>query len=778
LNATFSKAYTFTRSTYDTTYAVFSPPITSTDEKGFIIPDGTGGFLYENTNEPAKLYGFQLWESNIEINTNARDQGQKVCGFASKYGFNLIKIGIQKPFVGATPAQIEENMVWYDDFFTECEARGVYIFVYFLPDEYLKNQFGQNLLLNGRSPVYFTDQSVIDAYKEYVTIVLNHQINGRPIKEDPAFILGTLMNEQTLVYGWRMGVVDGLDGGIYSGEMQELNPVYANKLKHHWNVWVRQKYPTLQSLQDAWLMKNTLPLTPFFTDDGQCDTNLKYQDEHICNLTIMNYSYTGEYAWRYPKYMNRSIDTAEFLVQTEEDFYTQMKDHVKETIGSKMMLVGGKPSWNPFHTLSASENALEVVDAHAYGDTVEHHGDSSSWTMRIGNLPLQQTFYNPNSLLGAVNRIMYVNKPIILGESNYVEFSEYNTDYLLYSIYGASGGWDGISRFIADFEPHPGSDDGRMRGWEIQWQAPSLALDPVATRLFVRGDITTSPDKLAINLKRTHTTNVSDGYGPTFVGWLDPGYWLTRPVGWGSLDAPADSVPNMPTIQTPYQTDNGQVTYDMIHRRIKIITPRTEGAYGDYDASSESLDVLSFSLIEPQGLPAYAVFLTSLDDQDISSSNTMLLTLVGTAQNSHMHWDTYHRSLMKTLDCGAGNEPSPIGCAPVYMTGVTADITLDLDKTVRVYPLSKLGTRSTSFLAFPSNGQVSFQVIPDYETPWYEIVPVSCSWPQYDTNCDGITTPELSPAIQDWLTGELPLQDFMSIMQSWKSHTGTIGGND
>ncbi|MFH1409097.1 MAG: hypothetical protein ABIH34_04270, partial [Nanoarchaeota archaeon] len=713
LNMKFSPAYEFTRPLEDSEPAPFTPDFPPAGEKGFVVADVGGELHFQGTGELVRFPGFQVREGWTDAHSTGRDYADVVCGFAKKYGFNMIKFEFED--IGVADA--ETRMTMYDPFIARCEELGIYFFYRFSPHAWWLDTLQFEIPLGHIGPFYFTDQEAIDSYKAYVTTILEHEnsITGIKIKDDPAFAIFEWANEESLIHAWRMDAHDGIDPD-YTIYPREIDPLWARKNRDNFNAWLREsgRYPTYNDLIDAWDSDKTY-YSPIHPDDGVCNqATYLISDPWTCDLDILKYEYvTTSSGNPNIRYELRMRDTIDYMIWKEEEFYQQMQAHINALRGYNVLVAGGKPLWEPNPTKAASLEATNIIDTHPYMATDEYRGSYGGMVWNNGQSWLERL---PYTLIGRSVDRRFLNKPFIIGETAYTPQSAYLSEVMMLPTIAAHAGWDEYTYFIKygiqNGVPNP--DEG-MKLFDITYHSPTISLFPIMNAIFRRSDISPG-ERISIDLPRWMSTNFSYVFGDEewYGGWLDPGYLLTHQVGWGSLNAGID-VPSLPDLSDPYV--NEEVTFDPRHRSIIVHSPMTEGAVGNFDGQSMDITFLSFSLHQAQGLKALSVFVTSLTDDGLASSDHMLLTVEAGASNSKKIWDTYR---MRNLcdDCA-----EHFGEGPVYMAAVEGEVSLAIDDVVTVTPLDKLGHMDISqrVEVEPVNGRVTFPIGLRHHTPWYDI---------------------------------------------------------
>ncbi|MBU1975014.1 MAG: hypothetical protein KKG59_01275 [Nanoarchaeota archaeon] len=764
LNFTFAKAYDWTRPLEDIEDAEFNYPADL--EIGQIRTEDDGELYHDPSGQKIRFHGLQSEQQTVDamieeygytqgINT----YGDYVCEFAEKYGFNLIKTFAH--WDAHNEVEIHSGLDKYRSLVEKCKEKNIYLMVYLSAPGYLSTEHN-NLWGNGYGgPIEFVHDDVLETYKNYLSIVFSHEFDGLAIKDDPAFVIVSLMNERSLVNSWSDSQMDKIFVPS-STQRKELNPYWVEKFREDvYEDWLTEglnaKYPTWDDLCAAWGGCGLPNEPPFVEEDGTCTEQTYGTDE--CQLQILapSYLYTQGYELRVK-------DLIQFLVEREEYVYSEVRDHLKNTIGTDIFAVGGKSPWGFYPASEVGLEQLEMKDQHIYMPNGEWtvydesgHGEPATYHIEDNSVISN---FNSELLVWSLLKVRFSDKPYMIGETTFSGFSEHISEQILLSLLGAHAGWDAYTLFHQNWGPD--SWDAKMKVYNIFSNAPLIALQPTAGRLF-RRDVQKAPTRKSY-LTRDSLKNVNVGF-PYHMqeDWIDPANTLLYDISWGSLDHYENNLPNLGNPDSPFIPSTQSFVFDLEKRRVKITTPKTQGAVGDYNGESESLDDFGFELTELQGLPTYGVFLTSLDDLDLDESEKMLLTLVSHADNSQHLWDTYHRA--SWCNDEPWREWLQFGKDPVWMGAVEADITLNIDESIYVYPLDLHGRRTADVFAVDAEGgQVSFHVGKDYTTPWYLI----------QVQKEGITTEKLLENIIKWFAGEIDMQTLIGMITVWKATTQHI----
>ena len=246
--------------------------------------------------------------------------------------------------------------------------------------------------------------------------------------------------------------------------------------------------------------------------------------------------------------------------------------------------------------------------------------------------------------------------------------------------------WDAVFFFQYDDD----SEDpfrNHFRGYfSMNGQPVKLAMLTACANLFRRGDLsalgTAAP-------------------GPLGQDLVHGGLALSHKIGMQRTTdrLPAYTPPEHPYLESPDQ----RLIWDARNAdtaHMVLNTPATRGVWGRIAGKTFQLGTISISVGTPENDYA-AIVLTSLDGTPLESSPRMLLTAVGSAENTGMRWNTEKNSVGRSW----GSGPSVVNGIPFRIHAGA--------RSLVVYALDGQGRRLRK-VEGPNLG-------PQHRTLWYEL---------------------------------------------------------
>jgi hypothetical protein len=143
-----------------------------------------------------------------------------------------------------------------------------------------------------------------------------------------------------------------------------------------------------------------------------------------------------------------------------------------------------------------------------------------------------------------------------------------------------------------------------------------------------------------------------------------------------------------------YQSDTGQLLLDSVHRRMTVVTAKTEGVVFD---TPEAITLGKLSVSEADGPALVAV--SAVDQQALASSRRLLVVLATDARNSNMRFSD-----------GAETTLADLGTGPVLIEARRVRLTLRTSQAaaLRVYAVNLRGQRGDPIAVQRSGDSISF----------------------------------------------------------------------
>ena len=300
---------------------------------------------------------------------------------------------------------------------------------------------------------------IIALEKEYAKGLLSHvnPYTGMSYLKDPVVVIVELNNEDAL---WRV---------YRDGKLDDIAEPYATEFRVLWNKWLLRKYGSTEKVRSAW----KLDKTPFkYLDGRQIEKN--------------EYPPVRAKGSRAPDAMRR--DFYLFLSDTEHDYWTGMRDYLKNDLGLEAPVAATQLGYStPF--LQAE---MDYVDNHAYWC---HPSVKTDW--KIGN----KAMVNSNaSCIGRLAAQRVLGKPYTISEYNHPYPNFYGAEgQPMLRAYGALHGWDGVFEYSYNNRENAEPDHNEYF-FSMCARTDVLAHMPACAAIYLRGDVAESRKMLAVNL--------------------------------------------------------------------------------------------------------------------------------------------------------------------------------------------------------------------------------------------------------------------------------------
>jgi hypothetical protein len=515
---------------------------------------------------------------------------------------------------------------------------------------------------------------LIAANKQYARELLGHvnAYTNTRYADEPAICFVEINNEDTL-FLW------GAEGKI-----AKLPEPYGGMLKSLWNQWLAKKYPTRDKLKSAW------------TGDGAKKTLA--DDEDPAKATVASHAPgAGESK-------PRSADWFDFLQQTDERYWLDMRDFLKKDLGVKCPITG-TIGLGPLGTLSQSK--MDFVDAHAYWDHPKF--PHRQWDMRdwqIKNDPMVDVPERATLWSLAATRVK--GKPFTVTEYNHAAPNEWQAECVpMIAAYAALQDWDGV--FLFAYSHGLPYDKQKMASFfDIEGNPLKMAQMPLASRLFLSQRV--RPIEAESTIYADHDEMLRTGSQFYYQIWP----WArSHNLTW------QDVLVRKLSIDFNFNRHATPSGWSPPDERIGWTSagPNT-GAFTFHDdraalfigfAPKEPLD-LGPLRIEKLDSPFLSLMLIPADPaQTLDSADHLLLSIVARAQNQDMQWDESHHSVADHW-----------GKAPPQVEVVKGRISLGAGPKVELYPLTPDGQRGKKLATEEADGRL---ILPTGSAPtiWYEL---------------------------------------------------------
>ena len=493
---------------------------------------------------------------------------------------------------------------------------------------------------------------LIEAQKRFITRLLTHRnpFTGLTLAEDPALALIIFHNENSM---------------LYQPNRNRITSPYALKiLKDQFNGYLLRRYGNRNALEKAW---KTL---------GESENPATGSVELPMNPSGKNYSH------------RRLADMRLFYYEIQKAYYREIRTHLKK-LGVRVPMTGSN-HWTR-DPLDFELNAqLDYTDRHNYWS---HPTASGSWLLEnILFAPNPMILSPDGGLIGTLAGRRVLGKPFTVTEWNDGSTNEYRADaQILVPAYASLHNWS-IFQFTCSTRQKNGKFLRPITySFGIDDDPLQLALYPVITRMFLRGDILPASGEYA-----------------HFIAWKqleDPSYYLDPEdvrkaafrtkagLRFGNGKSDRSKLPNT---ALEVVSETGELVWNNRTGRAQIDTPCTQGFVG-FPASGQAIVLRDTEFRLKNDFAA--VVLISCDGKPIKRSGHLLLAAVARAWNKGMKYNSLRNRIIKG------------GTLPIMMQPVEGSITLPGNaKNCRVSRLDisgrKLGECPVEF----RNGKAVFQL--------------------------------------------------------------------
>jgi len=505
-----------------------------------------------------------------------------------------------------------------DYFIAELEKRGIYVDFNLLVGRPFSAADGvqdANLLKEGAKGTSLYDLRLITLQKDYARQLLGHLNPYTKLKytADPAVALIEINNENAINIGFRAP-----------------SPFYQQELTELYNQWLAKHRTPEQIAQLRAMARVRADDAPVPLMQPQASSSSPIPPE----------------ATAPPE---RIYAEAEFYNDLQRDYFLDMENYLKQTLGSKSLVIATADFYHltSGYPLLRATSSMDVIDGHDYWQHPHYYVRRSPML----NEPFASTVVD-------LSRSAIAGKPYTVSEVNNAFPNDYDIDGIpILAAYGAFQDWDAIMWYT--FEPKV---DPALPPYVVG--AFDIGLDPVkmpelaaGALLFIRGDV----EKARSVVERSYTASqVFDSMllPPTDRPYFTPGFPLYLPleheVRISSLDGPATQPFPPAAAPDPIVSDTRQLAWYISPQQTGLVTfdtPRTQALIGFVHANGVAVSNLAAQV----GNAFCMIQLSSLEDKPIAQASKLLLVAGGRVENTGQQWNA-----VGTAVTNPGGSPSLI----------------------------------------------------------------------------------------------------------------------
>ena len=385
-------------------------------------------------------------------------------------------------------------------------------------------------------------------------------------------------------------------------------------------------------------------------------------------------------------------DFKEFMVSVETGFITDLMSYLKKDLGVKIPITASQITYHGAPIVAAT---CDYTDIHAYWQHPHFPGkpwDSENWN--LANTAMEREPVKNCLSERATWRIW--GRPFTMSEWNIPAPHDYAASCVPFAaLFAALQDWDGIFFFDYNSDNKCWNADGITGFFSFVGQTHKLAGLGAFANMYRRGDLAPLVKQTSGNL--TNRPNAA----------------LAIESRLGIDDKTAASTEIKATDAKRLSSPDNNVVWDATDAKkpwLQVNAPASRAAWGMIANRKITLGSLTLDIGSTDR--DYAVIcLTSLDGLPLETSKHLLLTAMGTAENTGMVWNAERTSVGRKW-----------GKGPALMNGIAAQLSLAsnitsiraLDATGKPLPSSNLK------IAHTASGS-SWSIGPEHRTIWYEI---------------------------------------------------------
>jgi hypothetical protein len=468
--------------------------------------------------------------------------------------------------------------------------------------------------------VWPIDARLEAAVTAYATNLLKHrnQYTGRTYAEEPGIAMWELANETNYIED------------MVNGESPALKGYYGVEAQRLWNEHLREKYKTSNRLRSAW---------------GALNEGESLEDATVKLAPLPLPKFDGPFAERAGQPSQRIRDLLAFLIERYTSANDRVRQAMRRTAPAKDVGVAVTPiGFDSFYvpTLQnlycASSGDVSIVGTYRWYRTYDRSDPLYPITSMLSSLSL-----------GALDMARVAGKPTVTYEFNVHKPAYYRAEVpMIVAAYHARQDWDGmfwyqlatrnskIARNYEELASQPieySYDVNEWAGVSLYTDELMLASIRVAGAMFAAAAIPPASDPARFVI----------GAEDLVWSYNDSNSWhrILREASWSSGSRIAfdlsrrrgETIPGSVGVRR-----SSPVRFDDQKRQMVIDTDRAKVFTGWPDSSELSFaGGVRVSGVEPGKFVAFA--LVAEDGKPISASKRLVLTLLGTGENTGFRYD-------------------------------------------------------------------------------------------------------------------------------------------
>ncbi len=647
-------------------------------ERGFIKLSDDGADFVMGDGKPIRF--FAVNSDGMKMTPEEMDQHAR---FLAKLGVNMVRIHamICSTRPGAAITDVDEKQIQgIFRFVKACKDNGIYVTISpFWPHAKAPASWGLDGVKPGEQVwgLVFFNPKLQAGYKAWVR-ELYTRVNphtGMALKDDPTVAIIQVMNEDGLLF-WTFNRIPE--------EQKQI-------LGHRFATWLAAKYGSLNEARSAWGRRQSVD---GIKEQGGVATVT------LLNLWDLTQPQRGENAVR-------TRDQLQFLAQTQRQFFDDIGDYYRETLGCRQVI--NAMNWKSADAAQLGDAerwtyaGLEVMAVNRYFGSM-HEGDNAAWRIEPGHV-MQSESALKHPLKLPTNLKQVAGKPFIISESTWVHPGEYQSEGpMLMAAYQSLTGIDGFYWFAMN-KPTWSTDptfsffNVRQQHPWFKWTAsvPQLAgMFPANALLYRQGHLkqgqvvvheqrtveqmwdrqlpiiaeTATFDPLRDEQDLTPRTTDAQGDISHLAFLVGPVEW--KPDGDPSNTRVTDLSPHIDAKRKVVTSNTGEITLHYGSGLCTVNSPMSQGVTGFlHDAGGTfKLDTVTITCDNHYA----TIQIVAMDAKPLSESRKVLVQIGTTAQLTG--WQTRPTTLDKDGQKQEALEIVDVGKAPWRISNIRATITI------------------------------------------------------------------------------------------------------
>jgi hypothetical protein len=719
-------------------------------KRGFVGVRPDGHFYFQDGSR-ARFFGTNLGGADV---APPKEQSRVLAARFAKYGANMIRLhsidgsytGVIDYARGNSRHFVPEALDRMDYLIAELKKHGIYIYLDLLDYRMFRDadgvkegdQFTHNWAGSMKGASIF-DERMIELQKEFATKLLTHRnpYTGLRYVDDPAIAVVETTNENGVFYF------------LLNGDLSR--PYYREQLRLRWNGWLKSRYGDHAKLTLAWSANDVG--SELTAEENLDKDTIELPQAEFTRFSKGFMSDRNKYLWG----PARMRDALQFLGEIQEDYYLQMRSHLKETVGVRVPITGT----NQMFLLRDTEINARMSDFVSRNQYWRHPSVHAQPFMRFSNMPMVRSDLTTRTPLSVFGGSSVVGKPLALAEFNFPWPNEYRCEgLLLATAYACLQDWDAVLLF--SFKP----SDPMLQTFRSQSDPARWGEFPAAALMFHRHDVSTARNEVHVVHTQPSVSNPQpdERYARytnfrylTFLSkarhaFIDDSYRGNASVvlaTGASVDAKVEKPTKVIRIQgnpaeewlypkfvtaaqrmklpgyvqpvdaetKRFVSDTGELSLDYERGLMTINTPQTKSVIG-YLADAGNLDLNAMTVdCETEFATITA---NSLDGEPIGRSRHLLLTCVGRAENTAQAFWPAPPNPNSWSPFTTWQIPAR-GRRPVIVEPIRAKVSLAVPGMAEAHALDSTGKRQTALAVTYADGIVTLDPA-TARSIWCEIV--------------------------------------------------------